>query len=195
MVTCGPREKPNIVTLAWVGTICSNPPMLSISIRPSRYSNELVKQEGEFAVNLPPVDLVRDTDYCGSVSGRKVDKFAKTGLTPVPAKAIGTIARNKERRTVSIRMLIPPRRKDDRQGTPPCLRATGKNPREPRCAGKGSDARRAEASVSEGDTRPRRNEADGPFPAQPGGTHDLADACFVARPRRCFASASPRPRS
>ena len=91
MVTCGPREKPNIITLAWVGTICSNPPMLSISIRPSRYSNELVKQEGEFAVNLPPVDLVRDTDYCGSVSGRKVDKFATTGLTPVPAKAIGTV--------------------------------------------------------------------------------------------------------
>ena len=91
MVTCGPREKPNIITLAWVGTICSDPPMLSISMRPSRYSNELVKQEGEFAVNLPPVGLVRDTDYCGSVSGRKVDKFAATGLTPVPAKAIGTV--------------------------------------------------------------------------------------------------------
>ena len=55
MVTCGPREKPNIITLAWVGTICSDPPMLSISIRPSRYSNELIKQQGEFAVNLPTV--------------------------------------------------------------------------------------------------------------------------------------------
>ncbi len=91
MVSCGPREKPNIITLAWVGTICSGPPMLSISMRPSRYSNELVKQAGEFAVNLPPLDLVRETDYCGSVSGRKVDKFAATGLTPVPAKAIGTV--------------------------------------------------------------------------------------------------------
>jgi len=91
MVTCGPREKPNIITLAWVGTVCSDPPMLGISIRPSRYSNELIKQQGEFAVNLPTVDLVRVTDYCGSVSGRKVDKFAATGLTPVPAKAIDTV--------------------------------------------------------------------------------------------------------
>lgn len=91
MVTCGPREKPNIITLAWVGTICSDPPMLSISIRPSRYSNELIKQQGEFAVNLPTVDLVRVTDYCGSVSGRKVDKFEATGLTPLPAKAIETV--------------------------------------------------------------------------------------------------------
>ena len=90
MVTCGSREKPNIITLAWVGTVCSDPPMLSISVRPSRYSNELVKRQGEFAVNLPTVDLVRVTDYCGSVSGRKVDKFAATGLTPVPAKAIET---------------------------------------------------------------------------------------------------------
>jgi flavin reductase (DIM6/NTAB) family NADH-FMN oxidoreductase RutF len=91
MVTCGPREKPNIITLAWVGTVCSDPPMLSISIRPSRYSNELIKQQGEFAVNLPTVDLVRVTDYCGSVSGRNVDKFAATSLTPVPAQAIGTV--------------------------------------------------------------------------------------------------------
>jgi flavin reductase (DIM6/NTAB) family NADH-FMN oxidoreductase RutF len=65
--------------------------MLSISIRPSRYSNELIKQQGEFAVNLPTVDLVRVTDYCGSVSGRKVDKFEATGLTPLPAKAIETV--------------------------------------------------------------------------------------------------------
>lgn len=91
MVTCGPREKPNIITLAWVGTVCSDPPMLGISIRPSRYSNELIKQQSAFAVNLPTVGLVRVTDYCGSVSGHKVDKFAATGLTPVPAKAIDTV--------------------------------------------------------------------------------------------------------
>jgi flavin reductase (DIM6/NTAB) family NADH-FMN oxidoreductase RutF len=91
MVTCGSREKPNIITLAWVGTVCSDPPMLGISIRPSRYSNELIKQHGEFAVNLPTVDLVRATDYCGSVSGRKVDKFGATNLTPLPAKAIQTV--------------------------------------------------------------------------------------------------------
>ena len=91
MVSCGPREKPNIITLAWVGTVCSDPPMLSISIRPSRYSNGLIKEQREFAVNLPTVDLVRVTDYCGTVSGRKVDKFAATGLTPAPAKAIETV--------------------------------------------------------------------------------------------------------
>ncbi len=91
LVTCGPPEKPNIITLAWVGTVCSDPPMVGISIRPSRYSNGLVKQYGEFAVNLPTADLVRVTDYCGTVSGRSVDKFAATGLTPAPAKAVATV--------------------------------------------------------------------------------------------------------
>ncbi|MBC7233169.1 MAG: flavin reductase family protein [Chloroflexi bacterium] len=91
MVTCGPPDKPNIITLAWVGTVCSEPPMVGISIRPSRYSHGLVKDQGEFALNLPTTDLVRELDYCGSVSGRKVDKFAATGLTPVPAKVIETV--------------------------------------------------------------------------------------------------------
>ncbi len=90
MITCGSLDKPNIITLAWVGTVCSNPPMVSISIRPSRYSHGLVKQYGEFAVNLPTADLTWVTDYCGTVSGRKEDKFAETGLTPVPAQAIST---------------------------------------------------------------------------------------------------------
>jgi len=91
LVTCGPPDKPNIITLAWVGTVCSDPPMVGISIRPSRHSNGLVKQYGEFAVNLPTADLVRVTDYCGTVSGRNVDKFAATGLTPAPAKGIRTV--------------------------------------------------------------------------------------------------------
>jgi len=91
MVTCGPPEKPNIITLAWVGTMCSDPPMVGVSIRPSRYSHGLVKQYGEFAVNLPTEDLARVTDYCGTVSGRKVDKFAATGLTPIPAKVVETV--------------------------------------------------------------------------------------------------------
>jgi flavin reductase (DIM6/NTAB) family NADH-FMN oxidoreductase RutF len=64
--------------------------MIGISIRPSRLSCDLVKQQLEFAVNLPTVDLVRVTDYCGTVSGRKVDKFAATGLTAVRAQAIDT---------------------------------------------------------------------------------------------------------
>lgn len=91
MVTCGLPDKPNIITLAWVGTVCSEPPMVGISIRPSRYSHGLIKERGEFAINLPTTDLVRVLDYCGSVSGRKVDKFAATGLTPSPAKAIESV--------------------------------------------------------------------------------------------------------
>jgi flavin reductase (DIM6/NTAB) family NADH-FMN oxidoreductase RutF len=90
MVTSGPLTKPNIVTLAWVGTVCSEPPMVGISIRPARYSNGLIKQYREFAVNLPTTDLVHATDYCGVVSGRDVDKFAKAGLTALPAQVIGT---------------------------------------------------------------------------------------------------------
>jgi flavin reductase (DIM6/NTAB) family NADH-FMN oxidoreductase RutF len=91
MVTCGPADKPNIITLAWVGTLCSEPPAVGISIRPSRHSYGLVKQHGEFAVNLPTVDWVRATDYCGMVSGKTVDKFATSGLTPGPASMLETV--------------------------------------------------------------------------------------------------------
>jgi len=91
LITCGPPEKPNIITLAWMGTVCSEPPMLGISIRPSRHSSGLIKQYGEFAVNLPTEDLVRATDYCGVVSGQKVDKFAATGLTAATAKVIHSV--------------------------------------------------------------------------------------------------------
>lgn len=90
MVSCGPIDKPNIITLAWVGTVCSDPPMIGISIRPSRFSHGLIKQQPEFVVNLPTVDLVRVVDYCGVVSGRKVDKFATTGLTAVHGQATDT---------------------------------------------------------------------------------------------------------
>ncbi len=91
MVTSGPRERPNIITLAWVGTVCSTPPMVGISIRPSRYSHELVTQHGEFAVNVPTAEQVGVVDYCGMVSGRDVDKFSAAGLTPLPASAIATV--------------------------------------------------------------------------------------------------------
>jgi flavin reductase (DIM6/NTAB) family NADH-FMN oxidoreductase RutF len=91
MVTCGPQERPNIITLAWVGTVCSNPPMVGISIRPSRYSHELITQHGEFAVNLPTAQQVQLVDHCGTVSGRALDKFSEAGLSPLPASAIGTV--------------------------------------------------------------------------------------------------------
>ncbi len=91
MVTCGAQDQPNIITLAWVGTVCSNPPMVGIGIRPSRYSHELITQHGEFAVNVPTAEQVGIVDYCGTVSGRDVDKFSEAGLTALPASAIATV--------------------------------------------------------------------------------------------------------
>lgn len=75
--------KNNIITVAWAGTICTNPPMLSILVRPERYSYEMIKSTKEFVVNLTTKDLVRACDYCGVTSGRDVDKFEKMKLTPI----------------------------------------------------------------------------------------------------------------
>ena len=82
MVTCqGKQGRPNIITLAWVGTVKSEPPMLSISIRPERYSYGLIKESGEFVVNLADRQTAQATDLCGVISGRDHDKFHETGLT------------------------------------------------------------------------------------------------------------------
>ncbi len=89
MVSCQrPGEKPNIVTIAWAGTICSDPAMLSISVRKERYSYDIICETGEFVVNLITKDLTYATDYCGVKSGRDVDKFAKMHLTPSPSKTV-----------------------------------------------------------------------------------------------------------
>jgi flavin reductase (DIM6/NTAB) family NADH-FMN oxidoreductase RutF len=80
----------NIVTLAWTGTVCSAPPMLSIAVRPSRYSHELLGRSGDFVVNVPRASQVWALDYCGSVSGREVDKFAACGLHASPASRVGS---------------------------------------------------------------------------------------------------------
>ncbi|MBQ8802911.1 MAG: flavin reductase family protein [Tyzzerella sp.] len=82
MVSAGDKEgKTNIITIAWTGTICTNPAMLYISVRPERYSYDLIKESGEFVVNLTTEALVNATDYCGVRSGRDVDKWKETGLT------------------------------------------------------------------------------------------------------------------
>ena len=82
MVSCGrPSEKPNIITVAWTGTVCSSPAMVSVSIRPERYSYDIIKETGEFVINLTTEKLVRATDYCGVRSGRDVDKFQEMHLT------------------------------------------------------------------------------------------------------------------
>lgn len=87
LVSCG-VERPNIITLAWVGTVCSEPPMVGIAVRPSRYSHALIRDIGQFVVNLPTSDLLQAVDRCGTVSGRDYDKFALCGLTPLPASRV-----------------------------------------------------------------------------------------------------------
>ena len=87
MVSCAREgEKPNIITVAWVGTICSDPAMVSVSIRPERYSYDIIRETGEFVINLTTKKLAWATDYCGVRSGRNVDKFKETGLTPGKAQ-------------------------------------------------------------------------------------------------------------
>lgn len=89
MVSCRrPGEKPNIITVAWAGTVCTNPAMLSISVRPERYSHEIIKETGEFVVNLVTEDLTYACDYCGVRSGRDVDKFAEMKLTAMESQVV-----------------------------------------------------------------------------------------------------------
>ena len=88
MVTCGTMERPNIITVAWTGNVCSGPAKAYISVRPERYSYGLIKESGQFAINLTTAALARAADFCGVRSGRDVDKFAHLGLTPLPAKEL-----------------------------------------------------------------------------------------------------------
>ncbi len=80
LVTCGTMEHPNIMTAAWTGICCTHPPMTYISVRPTRHSYGIIKESGEFALNLPTTALVRAVDFCGVRSGRDIDKIAKCGL-------------------------------------------------------------------------------------------------------------------
>jgi flavin reductase (DIM6/NTAB) family NADH-FMN oxidoreductase RutF len=76
------------MTLAWAIPISRNPPLLLIGMAPQRYSHELIAGPKEFVVNIPTVDIVKETLFCGKTTGREHDKFAETGLTPLPAKMI-----------------------------------------------------------------------------------------------------------
>ena len=80
MVSCGTMEKSNIITVAWTGIINTNPAMVYISVRPTRYSYNLIKNQGEFVINLTTKELARATDWCGVKTGTKVDKFKEMKL-------------------------------------------------------------------------------------------------------------------
>ena len=80
MVTCGDMESSNIITIAWTGILNTQPPKTYISVRPSRHSYNIIKESGEFVINLTPAALVREADFCGIYTGKKVDKFARCGL-------------------------------------------------------------------------------------------------------------------
>ncbi len=88
MITCGTMEQSNIVTVAWTGIVNTHPPMTYISLRPTRHSYGIIKESGEFVINLTTKELIRAADYCGMYTGRKVDKFAKCALTREQASAV-----------------------------------------------------------------------------------------------------------
>lgn len=79
------QGRSNVFTVAWAGTVCSDPAMVSISVRPERYSYHMIQETGEFVINLTTRELVFATDYCGVKSGRDTDKWKEMHLTPLPA--------------------------------------------------------------------------------------------------------------
>lgn len=89
MVSCGDiAQEANILTVAWTGTICTNPPMVYISVRPERYSYAMIRETGEFVINLTTKKLARATDFCGVRSGRDLDKWNECHLTKIPADTV-----------------------------------------------------------------------------------------------------------
>lgn len=107
--TARENEKPNIITVAWAGTICSDPVMLSISVRKERYSHAILCETKEFVVNLVNEPLVRACDYCGVRSGRDVDKFAQMELTPfaVEGVSVPAIAESPLNLACRVRQVLP----------------------------------------------------------------------------------------
>lgn len=109
LVSCGDSAHSNLMTATWTGTVCTNPAMLYVSIRPERYSYGIIRERGEFTVNLTTAAMARATDYCGVKSGRDTDKWAGSGLHPVPG--VGVACPAVEESPVSIecrlRQVIP----------------------------------------------------------------------------------------
>ncbi len=88
LVTCADGDVTDVVTVGWTGIVCTHPPMTYISLRPERYSHEIISKTGEFVINLPPSTLVKELDLCGMKSGRDLDKISACNLTPIPANEV-----------------------------------------------------------------------------------------------------------
>lgn len=88
LVSCGTVDSPNVLTVAWTGILSTKPPKTYISVRPERYSYNIIKDSGEFAINLPTSSLVKTVDFCGVKSGKNTDKFSVCNLTPSPSSKI-----------------------------------------------------------------------------------------------------------
>lgn len=88
LVSCGTVEHPNALTVAWTGIVNTHPPMTYVSVRPSRFSYDLIKNSGEFVVNLPSPPLTKAVDFCGVRSGKDIDKFALMGLNASPGQFV-----------------------------------------------------------------------------------------------------------
>jgi flavin reductase (DIM6/NTAB) family NADH-FMN oxidoreductase RutF len=85
LLSCvGENGSPNILTVSWVSVVCATPPMVGVAIRTERFSYKLIRDTGEFVLNIPPASLLRAVDFCGTASGETVDKFSRANLTPVP---------------------------------------------------------------------------------------------------------------
>ncbi len=88
LVTCGTADKPNVLTIGWTGIVCTRPPMTYISVRPERFSHDIIMNSGEFAINLTTSAMVKQVDFCGVRSGRDTDKFAVCGFHALPSEKL-----------------------------------------------------------------------------------------------------------
>lgn len=92
LVSCGNGEEANLITVAWTGIVCTQPPRLYISVRPERYSYGIIEESGEFCVNLPTASIVKALDFCGVRSGKDCDKFKETKLTKAESFDVGCVS-------------------------------------------------------------------------------------------------------
>lgn len=90
LIVSGIEPKPNVATVAWIGIVSSTPPTVGISLRKDRYTLQLIREFGEFTVNIPPASLVKEVDFCGLANGRKRDKLKTAGLTTMLGSRIRT---------------------------------------------------------------------------------------------------------